>query len=659
MSPPSNPSRTHAPPTARPSIASLVAAGWRVLRRHLSQIGHDPRRLAWLLGRSWRILRSGEAAGVLARHRREANLDGDYAAWIVACEPGQDELERWRSEAAARPQRPCISIVMPVHDPEPGLLRLAIESILAQTYPEWELLLVDDGSRRAGTPELLAEIAELDRRITIRRLVANAGIVAASNAGIASATGRYVAFVDQDDTLATFALDRVAAAIAARPATQFLYSDEDRIDADGRRGRPLFKPGWNPELLRATNCVLHLAVVEADLMRRLGGFRVGTDGAQDWDLALRIAEVVPRDRIAHVPYVLYHWRVHPGSTAAGPYAKPEQADRVRAIATAGLARRGEIGTVEPTTGGLRYRYELPVPQPRVSIVIPTRDRIDLVQRCIASIDRDNRHPDLEFVIVDNGSRNADSLRWLARFREGHRGIVVRDERPFNYASLCNAGVRAATGELVILLNNDVEVISVDWLEELGGLACRPGVGIVGEILYYPDDTIQHAGVILGLNGVADRPHVGERRGYRGIDGSIGCVQEVGAIVTACAAILRSRYDEVGGMEENLPVSCNDVDLCLRLRARGYSVLWTPFAELYHHESISRGYANAPADLAREAEEQKWLARRWSGALVDPYYNPNFRRRGRAYSLAIGSEVPVTRIGTDAATGGPAPPELGS
>ncbi len=627
-----------------------MAAGWRVLRRHLRHVGRDPRRLAWLLGRSWRILRAGEAAGVLARHRREADLDGDYAAWIVAREPGQAELDRWRSEATAWPQRPCISIVMPVYDPEPALLRLAVESILAQTYPNWELLLVDDGSRRAGTAELLADIAALDPRIVTFRLAVNGGIVQASNAGIDAATGNYVGFVDQDDTLAAFALDRIAAAIAARPTTQFLYSDEDRIDAAGRRSRPLFKPGWNPELLRSTNCVLHLAVVEADLLRRLGGFRYGTDGAQDWDLALRIAEVVPRERITHVPCVLYHWRMHPGSTAAGPYAKPEQADRVRAIAAAGLARRGETGTVEPTTGGLRYRYALPAPRPRVSIVIPMRDRIDLVQRCIASIERANRYPGLEYVIVDNDSRDADALRWLAQFRDGRRGVVVRDERPFNYAALCNAGVRAATGELVVLLNNDVEAISGDWLEELGGLACRPGVGIVGAMLYYPDDTIQHAGVILGLNGVADRPHVGERRGYRGIDGSIGCVQEVGAIVTACAAILRSRYDEVGGMEESLPVSCNDVDLCLRLRARGYAVLWTPFAELYHHESVSRGYANAPADLAREAEEQRWLARRWPDALVDPYYNPNFRRRGRAYSLAIESDVPGASVATGNAAG---------
>ncbi len=630
------------PPAERPSASSLVAAGWRVLRRHLRHVGRDPRRLAWLLGRSWRILRSGEAAGVLARHRREADLDGDYAAWIAACEPGPDDLARWRSEHAAWPQRPRISIVMPVYDPEPALLRCAVESILAQTYTEWELLLVDDGSRLAGTADLLADIAALDPRIATLRLAVNAGIVQASNAGIDAATGCYVAFVDQDDTLAAFALDRIVAAIVARPQTQFLYSDEDRIDAAGCRGRPLFKPGWNPELLRSTNCVLHLAVVETALLRRLGGFRVGTDGAQDWDLAMRIAETVPRERIAHLPRVLYHWRVHPGSTAAGPYAKPEQADRIREIAATGLARRRESGVVETNAGGLRYRYALPEPRPRISIVIPMRDRIDLVQRCLGSIGRGNAYPGLEYVIVDNDSRDPESLRWLADFRDRHRGVVIRDERPFNYAALCNTGVRAATGDLIVLLNNDVEVISADWLEELASLACRPGVGIVGAMLYYPDDTIQHAGVVLGLNGVADRPYVGERRGFRGIDGSAGCVQEVGAVITACAAILRTRYDEVGGMEESLPVSCNDVDLCLRLRASGYTVLWTPFAELYHHESVSRGYANAPADLAREAEEQRWLARRWPGALVDPYYNPNFRRRGRAYSLAIGNDAPGAR-----------------
>jgi GT2 family glycosyltransferase len=634
MSPPNTSTRPDRSTPARPSVASLIAAGWRVLRRHLGQVGRDPRRLAWLLGRSWRILRSGELAGVLARHRREVDLDGDYLAWIAACEPGPNELDRWQRQQASWRRRPRISIVMPVYDPEPALLRCAIDSILAQTYTEWELLLVDDGSRRDGTAELLEDIARHDPRIILRRLAVNGGIVKASNAGIDAATGSYVAFVDQDDTLAAFALDRIAATTVARPAVQFLYSDEDRIDTAGRRSRPLFKPGWNPELLRATNCVLHLAVVETTLLRRLGGFRVGTDGAQDWDLAMRIAETVPREGIAHVPQVLYHWRVHPGSTAAGPYAKPGQADRVREIAVAGLARRGEQAVVEQATGGLHYRFALPLPRPRVSIVIPTRDRIDLVERCVASIERAQRYPECELVIVDNGSRDAAALRWLARFRAERRGVVVRDDRPFNYAALCNMGVRAAGGELIVLLNNDVEVVSADWLEELAGLACRPGVGLVGAMLYYPDDTIQHAGVILGLNGVADRPHVGERRGYRGIDGNAGYVQEIGAVITACAAILRSRYDEAGGMEERLPVSCNDVDLCLRLRARGYAILWTPFAELYHRESVSRGYANTAAAAAREAEEQRWLADRWPNALVDPYYNPNFARSGRAYSLAM-------------------------
>ena len=631
----------------------MIAAGWRVMRRHLGNVAANPRRLVWLLGRTWRVLRSGGAAGVLARHLRAEELDHDYPAWIASCEPGAAELARLEEELADGSHRPLISIVMPIYDPDRAMLHAAIDSILGQIYPEWELLLVDDGSRTAGTGKLLGEFARCDRRIRAYSLPTNRGIVEATNAGIAAATGKYVAFVDQDDTLARFALLRVAEAIMKNPGVLFLYSDEDRIDTAGCRSRPLFKLGWNPELLRATNCVLHLAVVEAGLLRRLGGFRTGTDGAQDWDLAMRVSEVVPRHAVVHVPHVLYHWRVHPASTAAGPYAKSDQADRVREIASTGLARRGERATVDTTLGGLRYRYAMPEPPPRVSIVIPTRDQVALLRRCVESVERTAGRFDLEFVLVDNGSRDTATLAWLERFRRERRGKIVRDDRPFNYSALCNTGVRSSTGDVIVLINNDVEAISAGWLEELASHACRPGVGLVGAMLYYPDDTIQHAGVILGLNGVADRPHVGERRGFQGFDGSAGCVQEVGAVITACAAILRSRYDEVGGMEESLPVSCNDVDLCLKLRERGYAILWSPFAELYHRESVSRGYVNEPAAAARDTKEQRWLAQRWRGALVDPYYNPNFARSGRAYSLASrrenrvmpASDDPEVRCGT--------------
>lgn len=621
-------------------FAAYLSAAWRVMRRHLRYAWRDRQKLAWVARRSLSIIMKGELRGVLARHAVESEVYADYPAWAARSEAAIDHSSI-RSRTVGHPDAPRISVVMPVFDPPPAYLEEAIASICRQSYPDWELLLVDDGSTRAGVAEILARAVTRETRIRLFRQH-HGGIVAASNAGIANASGDFVAFVDHDDCIAEHALLLVADAIVADRGLDLLYSDEDRIDEHARRHAPLFKSGWNPELLRVTNSVLHLTVVRVDRLRAIGGLREGFDGVQDWDCVLRVAENLPRSGIRHLPHVLYHWREHAGSTAAAPYEKAGMPAKQRAVIASLLDRRREQAAIEMTDGGWHLRYAAPEPKPLVTLVIPTRDRADLLRRCLDSVAKLTSWPNWDVVVVDNESSDPAAKELFAELVAQGRTAIVSYRGEFNYAAECNLGVREAKGEFVVLLNNDVEIISPDWIDELVGLAARRDVGIVGAMLYYPDDTIQHAGVILGLNGVADRPYIGCPRGFRGVDGHLGVVQEVGALVTACAALRRDRYLEVGGMDEEFPVSCNDVDLCLRLRAQGLSVLWTPFAELYHHESASRGYDDSVSARRRESDDQRRLRERWGEkALIDPYYNPNFTRRGRAYELAGSSGAPST------------------
>ena len=380
--------------------------------------------------------------------------------------------------------------------------------------------------------------------------------------------------------------------------------------------------------------MLHLLVVRTDALRALGGLTEGMDGAQDWDLVLRVAEAAGRSRIVHVPRVLYHWRELPGSTAAAAFEKPALVAAQRRVLEASLSRRGEEATVAATVSGWRIAYALPQPAPRVSIVIPTRDQYRLLRACIESIRNRTEYPDYEIVLVDNDSTEPQACAYLDQLERSGQARVVRYARPFNYAAQCNLGVREAAGSMIALVNNDIEVVTPGWLTELVSLAARPGVGLVGATLFYPDGTLQHAGVVLGLNGVGDRPWIGTRRGYAGPYGRARAVREVSAMITACAVVARDRYLAAGGMNETLAVSCNDLDLCLRLSRAGLRHVITPFAELTHHESASRGYADEPDNARGNAAEEARFAALWTREIAcDPLYNPNLSLRGSAYTLA--------------------------
>ena len=564
------------------------------------------------------------------QHRRAG--DGvDYASWRVRnATMFDDDVDRLRRRLASLPGGgPSMSVVMPVHDPEPRWLRAAIESVRAQVYDRWELCIVDDASTDPDVRRVLDEAAAGDDRIRVTRRSENGHIVAATNDGLDMATGEFVAFLDHDDELAPFALAVVALAASG---ADVVYTDEDKIDASGRHYDPHCKPGWNPELLLGQNYISHLTAIRRSLLTRVGGLRRGTEGSQDHDLLLRATAGLDPDRIAHAPYIAYHWRASPGSTARAADAKGYTED---ASLTALRDHLGDGWEVERAAAPTTYRCRPPLPDyPLVSILIPTRDRLEMLDACIASLAR-TTYPAVEVIIVDNDSTEPRTLEWLDAFDNGRDHRVVRHPGPFNYSAVNNRGAEAARGELLCLLNNDTEVVEPGWLTEMVRWISRPDVGVVGARLLYGDGTVQHAGVVLGLGGFAGHGHHRCGRDDYGYFSRLTIAHEVGAVTGACLLTRRSSWEALGGLDEQLAVAFNDIDYCLRVRNElGQRIIWTPHAELTHHESISRGAEDDPVKVARFNAEVDLVLERWESALADdPAYSPNLTLEGESFTLA--------------------------
>ncbi len=566
--------------------------------------------------------------GVKARFQERL----DYQHWMVQQEWTRSDFALAEKEMAKWQLQPKFSIIMPVYNVEERWLKKAIASVINQVYPNWELCIADDASTAPHIKPLLTEYSKLDCRIKVVFREQNGNIVAASNSALELATGDYIALLDHDDELAIAALYENAKLINAHPDADFIYSDEDKIDIQGRRSDPFFKPDWSPDYFHSCMYTCHLGVYRTSLIRQIGGFCPGYDGSQDYDLVLRVVENTKA--IYHIPTVLYHWRIIPASVTSGEDAKPWAYEAAQRALTDMVARSPYPGRVEAgaRAGFHRIRREI-IGNPLISIVIPSAGQtittetgcLCLLEQCLQSIRDRSTYRNFEIVLVDGYDVPDAVLTAIA----GADLTLVRCAEPFNFSQRINLGAKAAQGEILLLLNDDMEVVTPDWLESMVEFAQQQEIGAVGAKLFFADGTIQHAGVmVLGGNpGHAFRGVAGDHPGYF-LSNLVN--RNYLAVTAACLMMRRSLFFDLGSMDEAFPLNYNDVDLCLKAHQAGYRNVVTPYAQLIHYESASR----EPGLRPREWEN---LNQRWQPYFeqlndCDPYYNPNLSRNEVMFEL---------------------------
>jgi len=567
-----------------------------------------------------------------AEQRRWAYLDSkrilEDRMW-----PSEEIMARQRREKFAK--RITFSILVPLYNTPSQFLREMIESVQKQTYEKWELCLADGSdAEHAEVEKFCREAARRDRRIKYTKLERNMGISENTNACLKKASGDYVVLFDHDDILHPCALYENMKVICEQDA-DFIYSDENTFhDNPSDAYCPHYKPDYSPDTLRSYNYICHLTVFKRSLLDEAGGgFRKRFDGSQDYDMVLRLTEKARH--IAHIPKVLYYWRGHAGSVASDIGAKSYTVKAARAALAEHLERIGLKGTVQDSSILSTYRIQYAIEsEPLISIVIPNMDHIDDLKKCIDSIVEKSTWKRWEIIIVENNSKNEETFAYYKSL-EGQPEIrIVKWEGKFNFSAICNFGARQARGEYILLLNNDIQVITPDWLEQMLMFAQRSDVGAVGAMLYYPDDTIQHAGVILGIGGVAGHSHKYYARGDYGYSSRLTIAQNLSAVTAACCLIPRHVWEQIQGLDESFEVAFNDVDMCMRIRKAGYLIVWTPYAELYHFESKSRGLEDTPEKQKRFKGEIDHFQQRWHDELRagDPYYNPNLTIEHEDFSI---------------------------
>jgi len=558
-----------------------------------------------------------------------------YTAWILRHDFNEQRDATSLRAAVDAIERPAlISVVMPVHETPEKLLRAAIDSVIRQIHPNWQLCVADDFSTAPHVRAILAEYAMRDSRIKVTFRQQNGHISAATNSAFELAEGDWIALLDHDDVLRPNALAEVALEIERHPDAELIYSDEDKLDANGGRYHPYFKPDFSRELFRSQNYLNHLTVHRAVNVRAVGGWRKGFEGSQDYDISLRILEGIDARKIRHIPKVLYHWRAVEGSTAVSSGEKSYAYDAGMRALKEHVLRTGLAATVEaaPDTPFYRLRFAVPDPAPLVSLIVPTRDKVDLLRGCIGSIHEKTTYRPYEIIVVDNGSTEPETLAYLAEIARLENVRVLSWDKPFNYSAINNFAVSQAKGEIVGLVNNDIEVISPDWLTEMVSWATQEDVGCVGAKLYYGNDTIQHGGVILGIGGVAGHSHKHFPRHHQGYFSRLKVLQNMSAVTGACLVVRKAIYQAAGGLNEtDLTVAFNDVDLCLKVRRAGHVNVWTPYAELYHMESVSRGAEDSPEKAERFRGEVMYMQRTWD-VTSDPYYSINLSQRREDFSI---------------------------
>lgn len=556
--------------------------------------------------------------------------DVDYEEWYRNHRPSEEELERQLRGKFA--YMPLISILVPVYNTPESFLKQMIQSVRAQTYGNWELCIANANPGNKEVGDILRIASEKDQRIRVTDVPENEGIAQNTNAALKIASGEYVGLLDHDDLLTKDALYEVVKALNQQEKPEMLYSDEDKVTTDlTEHFQPYMKPDFNLDLLRSNNYICHFFVAKKSLIEDVGAFRGEFNGAQDYDLILRCSEKAAG--IAHIPRILYHWRVHKASTADNPASKMYAFDAGKRAIEDHLKRCRQDGEVSHAKDLGYYRVKYKVKgSPLVSIIIPNKDEVESLDKCLQSIEK-STYKNYEIIVVENNSVKDETFAYYKKIEA--KGVkVVYWEKGFNYSAINNYGASYAKGDYLLLLNNDVEVITPDWLEEMLGNCQRKEVGIVGVKLYYPDDTVQHAGIIVGIGGIAGNIFVGLPRRYTGYFHKASVQQDLSAVTAACMMVKRSVYEAVKGLDEKLQVAFNDVDFCLRVRKAGYLVVYNPYAELYHYESKTRGPEDTKEKARRFYSELEYMRSHHLDILKngDPMYNRNLTLTKWDYSL---------------------------
>ena len=553
---------------------------------------------------------------------KEPEKTDDYEQWILKHRPDKKTLRKQKKTVFQK--KPLISIVVPLYQTPEPYLRELIDSVKAQSYENWQLCLAD-GSPDDRLKGFLDRNYGKENRIVYRKLEQNGGISVNTNEAVMLATGEYLMLCDHDDTLEPDALYEITKAINEKDAPDVLYTDEDKVSMDGKHYfDPNFKPDYNLFRLRENNYICHIFVVKKALTDRVGLLRTEFDGAQDYDFIFRCCEEA--DKVVHIPKVLYHWRCHMDSTAADPESKAYAYQAGRRAIKEHYQRMGIDASVEMTERPGWYRSYVKIQDnPKISIIIPNKDHIEDLELCLFSLTKRSTYKNYEILIVENNSEKPETFEYYKKLPDRYPKVkVLTWEKEFNYSAINNFAAKQAEGVYLLFLNNDVEILTPQWMEEMLQICQQKDVAITGAKLYYPDDTIQHAGVVLGLGGIAGHIMCKASREDPGYFGRTVTVQEISAVTAACMMIRTEDFWNAGGFDETFQVAFNDIDLCMKVRAAGKKIVFTPYAELYHYESKSRGLEDTPEKQFRFDKEVKAFEAKWSEQLAkgDPYYSPN-------------------------------------
>ena len=565
-------------------------------------------------------------------HERFEPEEVPYGPWYEAYKPDEAALEKQRNHKFSK--TPLISIAVPAYKTPGVFLRQMIRSVQDQTYGNWELCIANGSPEDEEMKKILRECAREDSRIRYKNLKENLGIAGNTNEAFAMAGGEFVGLLDHDDLLAPNALYEAVKAVNKNPQADVIYTDEDKVTTDlSEHFQPHLKPDFSLDLLRSNNYICHFFIVRREILEKTGGFRKEFDGAQDHDLIFRCVEQARE--IAHIPEILYHWRTHKASTADNPASKMYAFDAGKRAIEAHLDRMGVKGIVSHTKDLGFFRVKYPIQgSPLVSVIIPNKDEAPTLRACIDSIREKTTYKNYEILIIENNSTSKEIFQYYKELSGQENIRIFNWKKEFNYSAINNYGASKARGEYLLFLNNDVTVITPDWMEEMLGVCQRKEVGAVGVKLLYPDNTIQHAGCVIGIGGIAGHMFVDMPADRTGYLHKASILQDMSAVTAACMMMKRKAFEEAGGFTEELAVAFNDVDLCLKVRKEGYLIVYDPYAQLYHMESKTRGEEDSEKKLRRFQTEIEYMRCHWLDILKngDPYYNKNLSLTKWNYSL---------------------------